>query len=142
MMSKYAMLPYRRPTDIARFFNDFDRDLFSPFPSFAAAFNTDITDEGDHYLLSAELPGFARNDISVDVEGDQLVIRASREEEKEENKSKYIHRERTCGTYTRRFDINGIDTEGVSGKYEDGVLKLTLPKQEKKAPEGKKIAID
>ncbi len=140
-MSKYAMLPYRRPTEMANFFNDFDRDFFTPFPSFAAAFNTDITDEGGHYLLSAELPGFARDDISVDVEGDQLVIRASREEEKEENKKKFIHRERTYGTYTRRFDINGIDTENISAKYEDGVLKLTLPKQEKKAPEGKKIAI-
>lgn len=141
MMSKYAMLPYRRPSEMANLFNDFDRDFFAPFPSFASGFSTDITDEGDHYLLSAELPGFSRDDISVDVEGDQMVIRASHEEEKEENKKKYVHRERTYGTYTRRFDINGIDVEHISAKYDDGVLQLTLPKQEKKAPEGKRIAI-
>ena len=140
-MSKYALLPYRRPSEMARFFHDFDRDLFAPFQNFASAFSTDITDEGDHYLLSADLPGFAREDINVDIEGDQLVIRASREEEKEETQKKYVHRERSCGTYTRRFDLNGIDTDAISAAYVDGVLKLTLPKREEKSPEGKKIVI-
>ena len=141
-MSKYALLPYRRPSEMTRFFNDFDRDFFAPFTSFAGAFSTDITDEGDHYLLCAELPGFAREDIHVGVEGDQLVIRASREQEKEENQKKFIHRERSCGTYTRRFDIDGIDVDAISAKYEDGLLKLVLPKQEKKSAEGKRISID
>ncbi len=141
-MSKYAMLPYRRPNELSQLFNDFDRSFFTPFPSFSAAFNTDITDEGDHYLMAAELPGFGKDDISIDVEGDQLVIRASREQEKEEDKKKYIHRERTYGTYTRRFDISGIDTEHIGAKYNNGVLELTLPKVVEKAPEGKKITID
>lgn len=140
-MSKYAMLPYRRPNEMDRFFNDFDKGFFAPFQSFATGFSTDITDEGDHYLLEAELPGFEKGDINIDIEGDQLVIRANREEEKEENKKNYIHRERTYGTYTRRFDIAGIDTDKIEAKYEKGVLALTLPKEEKKAPEGKKITI-
>lgn len=141
-MSKYGMLPYRRNSDLDLLFNSFDRDIFTPFASFASAFSTDITDEGDHYLLSAELPGFAKEDIGISIEGDQLVIRASREEEKEENKKKYIHRERSYGTYTRRFDINGVDTGAISAKYEDGVLHLTLPKQEKKPEVGTRISID
>ena len=141
-MSKYALLPYRRPNEISRFFNDIDRDFFAPFSSYTSAFSTDITDEGDHYLLTAELPGFEKSDIAIDVEGDQLVIRATHEQEKEETQKKFVHRERTCGTYTRRFDINGIDTEHIGAKYENGLLHLTLPKEVEKAPEGKKIAID
>ena len=140
-MSKYALLPYRRPNELSGFFSDFDRNFFAPFQSFASAFNTDITDEGDHYLLCAELPGFDKGDIGIDIEGDQLVIRASREQEKEENTKKFVHRERSYGTYTRRFDINGVDTERIEAKYTDGVLSLKLPKMEKKAPEGKRIAI-
>ena len=141
-MSKYGMLPYRRSNDLDVFFSNFDRNMFQPFSSFASAFSTDIVDEGDHYLLSAELPGFAKSDINVDIEGDQLVIRATREEKDEESKKKFIHRERSYGTYTRRFDINGIDTAAISAKYEDGVLHLTLPKQEKKPEIGTKINIE
>lgn len=141
-MSKYAMLPYRRNTDLDTFFNSFDRDMFAPFASFASGFSTDITDEGDHYALTAELPGFHKEDIGVSVEGDQLVIRASREEEKEENKKKYVHRERSYGTYTRRFDITGINTAAIGAKYEDGVLHLTLPKREQAVEQGRRIAID
>lgn len=140
-MSKYAMLPYRRTNEMDRFFNDFDKNFFSPFQSFASGFNTDIVDEGDHYLLEAELPGFNKDDINVDIEGDQMVIRASREEEKEENKRNFLHRERAYGTYTRRFDIAGVETDKICARYEDGVLRLTLPKEEKKSPEGKRIQI-
>ena len=70
-----------------------------------------------------------------------MVIRASREQEQEDTQKKYIHRERSYGAYTRRFDIDGIDIDAISAKYEDGLLKLTLPKQEKKVLEGKKISI-
>ena len=141
-MSKYAMLPYRRQNDMMNLWNDFDRDLFAPFTACSSAFSTDITDEGDFYRMTAELPGFNKEDINVDIEGDQLVIRASHEQEKEENKKKYVHRERCFGTYTRRFDISGIDTEKIGAKYENGLLSLTLPKVVEKAPEGKKITVD
>ena len=140
-MSRYTIMPYHR-NEMDRFINNFTRDLISPMQSYVSAFNTDITDEGDHYLLEAELPGFDKKDISVDVEGDQLVIRAAREESTEEEEKNYVHRERHYGTYTRRFDIVGIDVEKIGAKYEDGILKLTLPKQEPQEPEGKKISIE
>ena len=139
-MGKYALLPYRR-NDLD-LFNEMERDLFSfPFPSFASAFKTDILDEGDHYLLQAEVPGFEKEDITLSVEGDQLVIRASREQEKEEGKKRYVHRERTLGTYVRRFDIVGIDVDRIGAEYRNGVLNLTLPKKEKKQDTGRKIEI-
>ena len=140
-MSRYTLMPYHR-NEMDRFINNFTRDFLAPVQSFAAAFNTDIVEEEDHYLLEAELPGFEKKDISIDVEGDQLVIRAAREENTEEEKKNYIHKERHFGTYTRRFDISGIDVDKIEAKYEDGILKLTLPKQEAQEPEGKKITID
>ncbi len=140
-MSKYAMLPYRRPNDMMHMFDAFDRDLFEPLGA-CGTFSTDILDEGDHYLLQSELPGFQKEDISVDVEGDQLVIRAAHEQEKEDKRKNFLHRERTFGTYTRRFDISGIDVERISAKYENGLLSLTLPKQEEKQPAGKKICVE
>ena len=140
-MSRYTIMPYHR-NEMDRFINNFTRDFLSPVQSFASAFSTDIIEEDDHYVLEAELPGFEKKDISIDVEGDQLVIRAAREESTEEEKKNYIHKERHYGTYTRRFDISGIDIEKIAAKYEDGVLTLTLPKQEAKEPEGKKISID
>ena len=140
-MSRYTLMPYHR-NEMDRFINNFTRDVLSPMQTFASAFNTDIIEEGDHYLLEAELPGFDKKDISVDVEGDQLVIRAAREESTEEEEKNYVHRERHYGTYTRRFDIVGIDVEKIGAKYEDGILKLTLPKQEPQEPEGKKISIE
>ena len=140
-MSKYALLPYKRTNDLD-LFDAWDRAFMTPFSSFASAFSTDIIDKGDHYLLEAELPGFEKKDINIDVEGDQLVINASHETKSEEEKKNYVHRERRYGTYTRRFDINGIDVEKIGAAYENGVLKLTLPKQEEKKPEGKRITVE
>ena len=139
-MSKYAMLPYRNTNNMMRFFDDFDRGFFAPL-SACASFSTDISDEGDHYLLEAELPGFDKGDINVSVEGDQLVIHAAHEQETEDKKKNYLHRERSFGSYTRRFDINGIDVAAISAKYDNGVLALTLPKQPEKQPEGRKISV-
>ena len=140
-MSKYALLPYRRTNDMD-VFDAWDRALMSPFASYASSFSTDILDQGDHYLLEAELPGFEKKDINVDIEGDQLVINASHETKTDEEKKNFVHRERRYGTYTRRFDINGIDTGKISAAYENGVLRLTLPKQEEKKPEGVKITVE
>ncbi|MEG2215838.1 MAG: Hsp20/alpha crystallin family protein [Clostridia bacterium] len=140
-MSKYALLPYHRPNEMMNFWSDLDHDFFAPFNTCASVFQTDISDEGDHYLMSAELPGFNKEDIGIEMEGDQLVIRASHEEQKEDEKKHYVHRERSIGTYTRRFNVSGIDVEHINAQYENGVLNLTLPKEEKKAPEGRKISI-
>lgn len=142
-MSKYALLPYRRPNEGMGFFRDFDREFFAPFFGTTAAFRTDIVDEGDHYLLESELPGFSREDIRVSVEGDQLVIRAEHEEKNEEKDDRhFVHRERTYGTYTRRFDIDGINVESIGAKYENGILRLTLPKEQTKPAAGRSITIE
>lgn len=129
---------------------EFERRFFgNPFDSFfstqdLAEFKTDVTDQGDSYLLEADLPGFAKEDIQLDLNGDSLTIKAERHSETEEKdkKNKVIRRERSYGSYSRQFDVSGIDTEAIKAKYENGVLKLTLPKRQQALPEGRRLEIE
>ena len=124
------------------FFGD---PFFSNAPAAVAAFGTDVTDEGDCYKLTADLPGFKKDDINIDVEDGILTIAAERKEETEDTdkKGRYIRRERTYGSYRRSFDLTEVDDENITAKYEDGVLTLELPKKQVKEIESKKsIAID
>ncbi len=128
---------------------EFERNFFAnPFGSFfgrndLAEFKTDVTDEGDHYLLEADLPGFEKKDIQLEVNGDTLTVEAERHSKYEEkDHDKVVRIERSYGSYSRQFDISGVDAEKISAKYENGVLRLTLPKKEKKLPEGRKLEIE
>ena len=96
-----------------------------------AEFKTDIQDKGDSFLLEADLPGFKKEDIHIDLDGDTMTIRAERhsEHEDQDKKGNYIRCERSYGSYQRAFDVSGIDTDKVGAQYADGVLKLTMPKK-------------
>ncbi|MGI6335988.1 MAG: Hsp20/alpha crystallin family protein [Eubacteriales bacterium] len=123
-------------------FDPFDRRMFSEMTAALGDFRTDITEEDDKYVLESELPGFQREDISIDVDGNRLVISAqTKSEESDESKKNYVHRERRCANYTRSFSISNIDTDNITAAYNDGVLTLNLPKRLPKKPETKKIVI-
>ena len=94
-------------------------------------FKTDIQDKGDSYLLEADLPGFKKEDIHVDVDGDTMTIRAERhsEHEDQDKKGNYVRCERSYGSYQRAFDISGVEVADISAQYNDGVLKLNMPKK-------------
>ena len=106
-------------------------------------FKTDIRDNGDSFLLEADLPGFKKEDISVDIEGDTLTIRAERSDvtEEKDGKGAYVKRERCYGSFSRSFDMTGIRTEDVAAAYENGVLKLSLPKKQETLPTTRKLEI-
>lgn len=109
-----------------------------------AQFQTDITDEGDHYLLEADLPGFDKQDIHLDVTGDTLTIQAERHSKAEEkdNKDRIVRVERSYGAYSRRFDLSQVDAQNIRAKYENGVLSLTLPKKEGVQPASRQLEIE
>jgi len=130
-------------------------DLYNPFRdleemernffhnSGLSAFRTDIRDTGDAFLLEADLPGMKKEDIHIDIDGDRLSISAQRnavKEEKDEDGG-YVRCERSFGSFSRSFDISGIRAEDISAAYEDGVLKLTLPKQSKSVPASRRLEI-
>ena len=135
----FGMIPFSR--------NDNAFDLFDSFfhnqPAAPAAFRTDIRDQGDKFLLEAELPGFDKEDIQLELKDSILTIKAQHnqtDEQKDENGT-YIRRERRMGSFTRTFDVTGIDEEGISAAYNNGVLALTLPKQAPVVPASRQIAI-
>ncbi len=129
---------------------EFERNFFAdPFGSFfsnndLAEFKTDVMDEGDHYLLEADLPGFDKNDIHLDLQGDNLVIQAERHSNAEEkNKDgKVVRMERSYGSYSRQFNVSEIDTDNIKAAYDNGVLKLTLPKRAVVQPESRRLEIE
>ena len=118
------------------FFGDFG-DLEKDFPC-----KTDILDKGDHYLVKADLPGFAKEDIRIDVDGDCLTISAEKKKETKEEKDNFIRRERRYGSFRRSFDVTGIDENGITAAYSNGILTLNLPKTVPAVPETRRIAIE
>ena len=129
---------------------DFERSFFNtPFSSFfgtqdLAEFKTDVSDEGDHYLLEADLPGFEKKDIQLEISGDTLTVRALRHSKVEEkdNKDKLVRIERSYGSYSRQFNISGVEAERIKARYDNGVLKLTLPKKQAELPEARHLEIE
>jgi len=101
----------------------------------------DVTENDKAYTVKAELPGVKKEDIDVQVEGNQVSISAEVKREKEEKKGDTIvHSERYYGRQFRSFTLDSdIDRKAVAAKFADGVLELTLPKNGK--PAGERIAI-
>ncbi len=128
---------------------EWERGFFRDPVSFFAGnvgdhFKTDITDEGDSYRLEADLPGFAKEDIHIDVKGDTLTIQAERHSEHEEKdkQDKYIRCERSYGSYSRSFALGDVNADEIRAKYQNGVLTLTLPKIKAQEPESKRLEIE
>lgn len=149
----FELRPYSRKNNSLynpfREMDELENRLFSnPFGFFDAAsldeFKTDIKDEGDHYELEADLPGFEKKDIKLDVNGDVLTVNAERHSEHEEKdkKGKYVRCERSYGSYSRQFDLSGIEAEKITAKYENGVLKLTMPKKTETLPKSHHLEIE
>ncbi|WP_270167168.1 Hsp20/alpha crystallin family protein [Paenibacillus sp. SYP-B4298] len=102
----------------------------APFTG-SGTFRTDIREEKDRYLIEAELPGIAREDISVEVEQQYVTIRAKRHEytEQKDDANRVLRQERRSGEFARRFYVGQIDEDGIKAKLEQGVLRLELPKR-------------
>ena len=141
----FGMLPFERSNDnMFDAFDSFARDFFRSSNTSLPAFRTDIREVNDKYVLEAELPGFNKEDISLDVKDGILTITAEHKETNEERDSNggYIRRERRLGSFTRSFDISGVDEERITAAYKNGVLELELPKTVPVVPQAKRIAIE
>ena len=96
---------------------------------------TDVRELDGSYELDIDLPGFKKDEISVDLKNGYLTIGATKgldKDEKDKN-GKYIRRERYAGVCSRSFYVgNVVRPEDISAKYEDGILKLSVPKTVKK----------
>ena len=137
------MIPYtnRSNASLMDLFDEFERSVFGENGRRTPVFSTDIKDEGDHYLLEAELPGFQKEDIDLDVKDGVLTISAKHQESSSQNNGNYVCKERRYGSFARSFNLEGIQEENITAAYNNGVLELNLPKKQEILPQSHKIAI-
>ena len=126
--------------DPFRMLDEMDRRLMTSVPA-VTAFRTDVLDTGDAFKLECELPGFKKEDIKLDVENDCLTISAERKAETKDEKENYVKRERVYGSFTRCFDVSGINVDGIEASYTDGMLNVTLPKKAAEVPASRRLEI-
>lgn len=107
---------------------------------------TDVRETDDTYELDVDLPGFKKDEVQLDLKDGYLTISAAKglDKDQEDKKGKYIRQERYAGACSRSFFVGeGIEPRDVSAKFEDGILRVSLPKQVKKElPRTSTIAIE
>jgi len=125
----------RNAGDVFDLFNIFDDLLndgqYTNKPSRIANFRVDLKDENDHYVVEAELPGFKKEEVSLDYEEGRLIISAKRNEETTEEKDNYLHRERKLCSMQRAIYLKDVKSEEIDATLEDGILKIVIPKIER-----------
>ena len=137
-------------------FDDFFDDRFGMFPMWNTGrdplygkhaknlMKTDVRETENTYEVDVDLPGFKKDEITVDLKDGYLTISAAKGLDKDEKdkEGRYIRQERYAGACSRSFYVGDVKPEEVSAKYEDGILKLTMPKQVKREqPKSSSIAI-
>jgi len=119
------------------FTNNFFDDFLDDFPTFSSNFEnmgsmkTDIKDLGENYEIDIEMPGVAKENVHAELKKGYLTVSANTEKNTEEKDEagKYLRRERYTGSMSRSFYVgNGYTEEDIAAKFENGVLKLTMPK--------------
>lgn len=125
-----------------RLFSDFDRSYLHG-PAFTLASNsprTNLLERGDNFEVQAEVPGIAKEDLNIKIQGNYLEISGKRSVDSPDGYK--VHRnERGGNTFSRSFTLpNDVDAEKVEAKLKDGILYLTLPKSEAAKP--KQITIN
>lgn len=142
--------PFALARNIDNIFDEFRRsfdDLMRPFFPWTTDIEqamtlptryapVDLVDNGDSYTVTAELPGFNKNQVDVQVTKEGVSISAECKEEKEEKRKNYLHRERTYSSMQRYIAFpEAVVPDKVEGSMKDGVLELKVPKKEPKPEE-------
>ena len=131
--------------EFARMSRDIDQ-LFGQFRKNAtqAAYRpvVDIEENEGGFVLHADLPGLDENEISIEVDGQELVIAGKREASKAGNEGTSYRRERQFGDFERRFKMGpNIQSENIKAAYKQGVLTVTLPRSEEDKPRKIEVAL-
>ena len=120
-------------------------DFFKPWNSwsesnFERRFSVpavNVTENKDDYKISIAAPGLSKQDFKIDVDGNLLTISAEKEEKKDEKEKNFTRREYNYSSFSRTFTLpHGVNADKIDASYENGELKLNIPKKE----ETKKVA--
>ena len=122
------MIPRRHDFDLIE---DMFRDPFFDERE-SRVMKTDIKEKKDKYVIDIDLPGYEKENIKIEVEDGYLTVHASTNSNKEEKEEgKFVRKERYVGSCSRSFYVgDGIQQEDIKAKFEDGILKLSIPKSE------------
>lgn len=140
--------PFR---EIEDFLDRYRSDLSSARPSGAKEAMTtadwrplvDIREDEQGYLIEAELPGLKREQVKVSVQDEVLTVSGQREAGTVQDEDRVHRIERTYGSFERRFALpEEVDPAGISAKFEDGILKLRLPRREVVTPKAIEVKVD
>lgn len=118
-----------------------DRSFFGKMMKVPAV---NVIETKDNFMVSLAAPGLKKNDFKIDIEGNMLTISSEKEETKEETDAKFTRNEYNYSSFCRSFSLpDEVKREKIDAIYEDGILKLTLPKSEefKKVAAVKHIAV-
>lgn len=147
----FDMVPFRKNNSLSRgsdfenfvdsFFNN---SFFSPMNihGFGNGFKADLKETDDAYFIEADLPGIKKDAIAAEYDNNYLTISAKRADTKQEDNGKFVRRERNYGEFRRSFYIDNVDKDNISASFENGVLKISLPKSEKGTHKTNKIDIN
>ena len=127
------MIPYTRRSNSSMMdlFDELERSMFGESGRRTPVFS----------LLQADLPGFRKEDIDLDVKDGVLTISAKHQADDRTAADNYICRERRTGSFSRSFTLDGIQEDAIRASYQDGVLELILPKRQEVLPQCHKIQI-
>ena len=136
-------------------FDDFDNLMNFSFPDVDKTLygkhaknmmKTDVKEKDNGYEVAIDLPGFKKDEIGIELENGYLTVSAAKglDKDEEDKKGKYIRKERYAGAMQRSFYVGeNLTDEDIKAKYENGILTLDVPKEQKKAvPEKRYIAIE
>ena len=137
-------LPAKRSSDLFDEIENYMRSFWD-FPAYedfdVRTPLVDVEDKKDKIIVSAEIPGVDKKDISVDIEDNRLIIKAERNEEKKSKKKNYYKYERNYSSFYRVIPLEAkVDENNAMAEYKNGVLTITLPKKGK-VKKAKKIKV-
>jgi len=129
--------------DIDSIFENFLND--SMFPALYAnsgQMKVDVKENAEEFVVEADIPGANKDQINLEIDENKLTISVDRQEEKEDKNGNYIRKERRYSSITRSFAVDNIVPEKATAKFENGVLRITLPKRQQEPRQNRKIAIE
>lgn len=135
----FDMVPFRKNNNLARkgdFFdqmmnNFLDDDFLTPQNYFGNSFRVDLKENDNEYIVEADLPGIKKEAIDLSYENNYLTVTAKREDTVEDKSGNYVRRERSYGEFKRSFYIDNVDESKIDASFNDGVLRINLPKIDK-----------
>lgn len=145
----FDMVPFRKNNNLARrgdFFdqmmnNFFDDDFLTPQNYFGNSFRVDLKENENEYIIEADLPGIKKDAIDLSYENNYLTVTAKREDTVEDKSGNYVRRERSYGEFKRSFYIDNVDESKIDASFNDGVLRINLPKIDKTKVSKRRIDI-